>query len=307
MSKTHDESRRGFLKTVGVAVGAAVAVGAGCSAAPKKNTGPALSSGGGRVDVEKVDTIMKAPDYREIDRLYFVQVDEKKCEACGQCQDICATGAIQAAGDDGPRKIVDPAVCMNCGQCLANCPYGAIYECGSFVDEIFEKIKDPDVQVVAMPAPAVRYGLGECFGMPLGTYVGKKMFTALRKLGFDHIWDNQFTADVTIMEEGSELVGRIKNPDKKKPLPQFTSCCPAWIKFVETFHPEILPHISTCKSPIGMLGPLSKTYGAKVKKTDPSKIYTVSIMPCIAKKYEGCVRANTATSTRPSRPGNLPT
>ena len=187
------------------------------------------------------------------------------------------------------RHVVDPVACMNCGQCLVNCPYGAIYEEISYVDEIFEKLKDPDTVVVSMPAPAVRYGLGECFGYPTGTYVGGKMHAALRKLGFNIINDNEWTADVTIMEEGTELIHRIKEQGKPdaRPLPQFTSCCPAWVKFVETFYPDLLPNVSSCKSPIGMLGPLSKTYGSEVAKTPAKKLYTVSIMPCIAKKYEG--------------------
>jgi ferredoxin hydrogenase large subunit len=113
------------------------------------------------------------------------------------------------------------------------------------------------------------------------------MHAALKALGFDYVWDNEFTADVTIMEEGTELIERISHPDKAKPLPQFTSCCPGWIKFVESFYPDLLPHVSTCKSPIGMLGPLAKTYGAEVTEIPAQKIYTVSIMPCIAKKYEG--------------------
>ncbi|MDD4951038.1 MAG: [FeFe] hydrogenase, group A [Desulfovibrionaceae bacterium] len=236
---------------------------------------------------EKVVMKNSAPRLVDPDKQFFVQVDATKCQACGQCEQVCATGAIQAVSDLGVRQVVDPAACMNCGQCLINCPYGAIYEQVSFVDDVFAALKDPNTVVVSMPAPAVRYGLGEAFGYPTGAYVGGKMHAALRKLGFDYIWDNEFAADVTIMEEGTELIGRVKKPDPHKPLPQFTSCCPAWIKFVETFYPELLPHVSTCKSPIGMLGPLAKTYGAQQTKTDPLRIYTVSIMPCIAKKYEG--------------------
>lgn len=223
------------------------------------------------------------------DTVRFVRVDESKCEGCGACEEQCASGAIQAINDDGTHQVVDPSVCMNCGQCLTNCPYGAIYEGVSFVDEIAAKLKDPDTIVVSMPAPAVRYGLGECFGAPTGTYVGGKMHAALRKLGFDYIWDNEFTADLTIMEEGTELLNRVKSQGQKdaQPLPQFTSCCPGWIKFAETFYPDLIPNLSTCRSPIGMLGPLAKTYGAEETKTAGKKIYTVSIMPCIAKKYEG--------------------
>lgn len=225
----------------------------------------------------------------DADTVRFVRVDEAKCEGCGACEEYCASGAIQSINDYGTHRIVDPVACMNCGQCLTNCPYGAIYEGVSFVDELAAKLKDPDTIVVSMPAPAVRYGLGECFGAPTGTYVGGKMHAALRRLGFDYIWDNEFTADVTIMEEGTELLHRVKSQGSKDamPLPQFTSCCPGWVKFAETFYPDLIPNLSTCKSPIGMLGPLAKTYGAKETNTDGKKIYTVSIMPCIAKKYEG--------------------
>jgi len=242
--------------------------------------------------MKKIEGVLyqtNAPKGEDPDNIYFVQVDPTKCEACGTCEEVCGTGAIQAINEDGIRSVVNPAACMNCGQCLVNCPYGAIYEGVSYVDEIFEKLKDPDTVVVSMPAPAVRYGLGESFGYSTGTYVGGKMHAALRKLGFDYIWDNEFTADVTIMEEGTELIQRVQEQGKEgaRPLPQFTSCCPAWVKFVETFYPDLLANVSSCKSPIGMLGPLAKTYGAHETHTPAKKIYTVSIMPCIAKKYEG--------------------
>lgn len=237
--------------------------------------------------MEKVMYAQNAPRGVDPDDIFFVQVDATRCEACGECENHCATGAIQPVNDSGTRQVVNPAACMNCGQCLINCPYGAIYEGVSYVNEIFEKLKDPETIVVSMPAPAVRYGLAECFGESTGTYAGGRMHAALKALGFDYVWDNEFTADVTIMEEGTELIRRISKPDKKKPLPQFTSCCPGWIKFVESFYPDLLPHVSSCKSPIGMLGPLAKTYGAGVTDVPAEKIYTVSIMPCIAKKYEG--------------------
>lgn len=239
------------------------------------------------LEMEKVLMKGAAPKNADPNAFSMVQVDADKCQACGTCDGVCPTGAIQAVGKDEKRKVLDPAVCINCGQCLVNCPYGAIYEEVSFVEDVFKALKDPDTVVVSMPAPAVRYGLGEPFGMPAGTYVGGKMHAALRKLGFDHVWDNEYTADLTIMEEGTELINRIAKPDHHYPLPQFTSCCPGWVKFVESYYPELLPHMSTCKSPIGMLGPLAKTYGAQQVKANPAKMYTVSIMPCIAKKYEG--------------------
>lgn len=239
------------------------------------------------VEMELVRMKGATPKNVDPDSFSMVQVDPLKCQACGTCDDVCQTGAIQAVNDQGIRQVVDPAACINCGQCLVNCPFGAIYEQVSFVDDVFKALADPDTVVVSMPAPAVRYGLGEPFGMPAGTYVGGKMHAALRKLGFDRIWDNEYTADLTIMEEGTELINRISKPSHHFPLPQFTSCCPGWIKFVESFYPDLLPHVSTCKSPIAMLGPLSKTYGAQATKTNPAKMYTVSIMPCVAKKYEG--------------------
>ncbi|BCS98838.1 periplasmic [Fe] hydrogenase large subunit [Desulfoluna limicola] len=237
--------------------------------------------------MEGVNYTIYSPRVNDLGNLYFVEVDSNVCEGCGECETHCPTGAIQET-EDGTRSIVDPAACMNCGQCLTHCPYGAVTERVSYVSEIFEKLKDPDTVVVTMTAPAVRYALGECFGTPVGTYTGGKMQAALRRLGFDYIWDNEWTADVTIMEEGTELLERVKHGGKgDKPLPQFTSCCPGWIKFCESFYPDLIPHLSTCKSPVGMLGPLAKTYGAEQTGVDPKKIYTVSIMPCIAKKYEG--------------------
>ncbi|MDL1969910.1 MAG: [FeFe] hydrogenase, group A [Candidatus Desulfofervidaceae bacterium] len=219
--------------------------------------------------------------------IYFVQVDKSKCIECGTCSEYCPTGAIRPTrGDEGPREVVHPGLCINCGQCLTHCPAGAIYEPISWVDEIFQALKDPNKFCVAIPAPAIRYAIAEPFGLPPGTCAYGKMVAALRRLGFDRVWDNEFTADLTIMEEGTELLGRVTGK-LKRPLPQFTSCCPAWIKYCETFYPDLIPHISSCKSPIGMAGPTAKTYGAKECGVDPAKMYVVSIMPCIAKKFEG--------------------
>ncbi|NDY56270.1 4Fe-4S dicluster domain-containing protein [Desulfovibrio sulfodismutans] len=239
-----------------------------------------------RIEIEKIFYENQVPDAKaDPDKLFFVQVDETKCIGCDTCMSYCPTGAI--FGETGePHKIPDQAACINCGQCLTHCPVSAIYETQSWIPEIEAKIKDPNVKVIAMPAPAVRYGLGDCFGQPLGSVTTEKMLEGLKKIGFDHVWDNEYTADVTIWEEGSELLARLTKKSDL-PLPQFTSCCPAWIKYVETYYPELIPHLSTCKSPIAMCGPLSKTYGAKAAKYDPANVYTVSIMPCTAKKYEG--------------------
>ncbi|ABB36882.1 Periplasmic (fe) hydrogenase large subunit [Oleidesulfovibrio alaskensis G20] len=238
------------------------------------------------VEMEKIQYVDQSPDPRaNPDELFFIQIDPEKCIGCDTCQEYCPTGAI--FGDTGSaHSIPHEEICINCGQCLTHCPVGAIYEVQSWVRELSEKIKDPEIKVIAMPAPAVRYGLGECFGMPVGTVTTGKMLTALQMLGFDHVWDNEFTADVTIWEEGTEFVKRLTG-QIDKPLPQFTSCCPGWHKYVESFYPELFPHLSSCKSPIGMMGALAKTYGPDVMKYDRSKVYTVSIMPCTAKKYEG--------------------
>jgi ferredoxin hydrogenase large subunit len=266
-------NRREFLKLFGFSATAATIAGVtGCS----KRT----------ETVEHVKVRMNAPRSGNYDRLYFVQVDQERCQGCDTCNEYCPTGAIDGPVPGGPHSVMHQDLCVNCGQCLAHCPYGAIHEEVSFVNEIAAKLRDPDTVVVAMPAPAVRYAIGDPFGMEPGVHAGRKMFTALRRLGFKYVWDNEFAADLTILEEGTELIGRITR-QVNKPLPQFTSCCPGWIKYAESFYPELLPNLSTCKSPIGMLGALAKTYGARVNNINPAKMYTVSIMPCIAKKYEG--------------------
>lgn len=239
-----------------------------------------------RIEMEKVfyEDRAPAPD-ADPDGIAILAIDDKKCVGCDTCMSYCPSGAI--TGDNGDiHAIAYTELCINCGQCLTHCPEGAIYENVSWVSEIQARLKDKSVKVIAMPAPAVRYALGDCFGMPVGSVTTEKMLAALHQLGFANVWDNEFTADVTIWEEGTEFLKRLKK-EIDKPLPQFTSCCPGWQKYVETFYPELLPNVSTCKSPIGMMGALSKTYGAKKLKYDPAKIYTVSIMPCTAKKYEG--------------------
>jgi ferredoxin hydrogenase large subunit len=239
-----------------------------------------------KMETEHILTANTAPDPADYDKVFYVQVDKGKCRACGTCDDECPTGAITCKTPMEPRRVIHQDLCMNCGQCLINCPFGAIYENVSFVRKISRALRDPDVITVAMIAPAVRYAIGEPFGMKPGEYAGGKMFTALKKLGFNYVWDNEFAADLTILEEGTELIGRITGKIDK-PLPQFTSCCPGWIKYAESFYPDLIPNLSTCKSPIAMLGPLAKTYGASKIKAEPKKIFTVSIMPCIAKKFEG--------------------
>ena len=237
-----------------------------------------------RVKMAHVDYELNVPKRgANGEELFFVQIDKNKCVGCDTCQEYCPTGAI-FGGVGEPHELLHPEMCIHCGQCLVHCPESAIYEMQTWVPEIMQKLKDKSTKVIAMPAPAVRYGLGEAFGMPPGSVTTGKMLAALKQLGFANCWDTEFAADVTIWEEASEFVHRLLN---KEDLPQFTSCCPGWQSYAEHFYPDLLPHFSSCKSPIGMNGRMAKTYGAKRVGYDPKKIYTVSIMPCVAKKYEG--------------------
>lgn len=202
----------------------------------------------------------------------------EKCINCGRCKTICQ----EQVGIKYDIKNTKEPVCVNCGQCVLNCPVGALVPKYNY-QKVFEAINDPEKIVIVSTSPAVRVALGEEFKMEAGSFVEGKMIAALRKLGFDYILDTTFGADLTIMEEASELVERIKN---NKNLPQFTSCCPAWVKYVEMYYPELLNHISSCKSPIGMQGAIIKTYFAKMKNINPEKIVNVALTPCTAKKFE---------------------
>jgi iron-only hydrogenase group A len=186
------------------------------------------------------------------------------------------------------EKPMDYVVCTNCGQCVTHCPTGALVE-KNYIDEVWEALNDPSKHVVVQTAPAVRVGLGEAVGLEAGQSYTGKMVTALKMLGFDAVFDTNFSADLTILEEGSELLKRLKDKIENKKdvaLPQFTSCSPGWIKYIEHEFPDILDYLSTCKSPQQMLGPLAKTYYAKSMGIDPKDIIVVSIMPCTAKKFE---------------------
>ena len=207
---------------------------------------------------------------------------EDKCIKCGMCKDVC-TNAIGVHGTYTLEQTCGEAVCINCGQCANVCPVDSIVEKYEYKD-VREAVKDPEKIVIVSTSPSVRAALGEEFGMPDGSFVQGKMVALLRALGVNFVLDTCFAADLTIVEEASELIERVVNG--RAPLPQFTSCCPAWVKFAETYYPEMLPHISSAKSPIGMQGPTIKTYFAKKKNIDPKSIVNVALTPCTAKKYE---------------------
>ena len=209
-----------------------------------------------------------------------IEKDDKKCIECGYCRRVCnneiTVGRMYDLGVTGKP------ICINCGQCANMCPTEAIKEKMDYI-HLKEIIKDKSKTVVVSIAPAVRAALGEEFGIEKGTNVEEKIVTALKLLGAKYVFDITFGADLTIMEEAMELVNRIK---ENKNLPQFTSCCPAWVKYVEIFYPELIPNLSTTKSPISMQGATIKTYFAKQKNINPQDIINVVIAPCTAKKYE---------------------
>jgi iron-only hydrogenase group A len=226
--------------------------------------------------------------------------DDSKCIRCQRCVRTCSElqyiSAISVANKGAHQKIssfhdrpMSQVVCTNCGQCVNRCPTGALVE-KTYIDQVWDAIYDPEKHVVVQTAPAVRVALGEDLGYDPGEKVTGKMVNALRQLGFNSVLDTDFSADLTIMEEGTELLVRLKKAlvdgDKKISLPMFTSCSPGWIKFIEHKYPEFLPNLSTCKSPQQMFGALAKTFYARKRNIDPSKIVSVSIMPCTAKKFE---------------------
>ncbi|HQK29121.1 MAG TPA: NADH-dependent [FeFe] hydrogenase, group A6 [Candidatus Syntrophosphaera sp.] len=219
--------------------------------------------------------------------------DVNKCIACGRCINVCnETQTVYALtfADRGIDSHIDTAFslgmanspCVNCGQCTVYCPTGALRERGE-IDEVWDAILDPEKHVIVQEAPSVRVSLGEDFGLPLGSVTPKKMYAALRKIGFDSVMDTNFTADLTILEEGTECVTKLKAGEKR---PLITSCSPGWIKFMETYYPDLADCVSTAKSPMSMFGVLSKTYYAQEHGIDPAKIVSVAVMPCTAKKFE---------------------
>ena len=226
--------------------------------------------------------------------------DDSRCIRCQRCVRTCeelqSVSALDVAYRGHNMKIstffehpLFEVVCTNCGQCVNRCPTGALIE-KNYVEQVWDAIYDTKKHVVVQTAPAVRIALGEALGMPPGNIVTGKMVTALKRLGFDSVLDTDFTADLTIIEEGHELLSRLKralvDKDPSVALPMATSCSPGWIKFIEHMFPEYLPNLSTCKSPQQMFGALAKTYYAQKRGLDPKNIVSVSIMPCTAKKFE---------------------
>ena len=232
------------------------------------------------------------PVYKIDDSAPHMIRDNNKCVLCRRCVAACKAQhvAVIGANDRGidtniacgfDMGLADVG-CVSCGQCIINCPTGALREKDD-IDKVFEAINDPEKIVIVQTAPAVRAALGEEFGYEIGTGVEGKMVAALRRLGFDKVFDTNVGADLTIMEEGTEFIDRVKNGGV---LPMITSCSPGWVKFCEMYHPNMLPNLSSCKSPQQMFGAVLKTYYAEKNGIDPKNIVSVSVMPCTAKKFE---------------------
>jgi len=241
----------------------------------------------------------KEPAHKVDNSSYSVRRDMNKCILCRRCVRTCIdlqeVGVLEATNRSDKTTIstfmqrpLAEVVCINCGQCINRCPTAALGAADP-TDELWRDINDPTKHVVIQTAPAPRSAIGECFGLPAGTPLTFEMNTALRTIGFDKVFDTNFTADLTIIEEGTELILRLYKALVLKEavaLPQFTSCSPGWVKYIEHFYPEMLPHVSSAKSPQQMFGSLIKTYYAKLHDIDPANIVTVALMPCSAKKYE---------------------
>ncbi len=242
-------------------------------------------------DVSKYDGLRN--EYEIDSSAAHMYRDNNKCILCRRCVAVCSKTqgiGVIGANERGFKTYIGSAFdmglgetsCVSCGQCIAVCPVGAIAE-KDYIKDVLAAIADPEKTVLVQTAPAVRAGLGECFGLPIGTNVEGKMVSALRKLGFDKVFDTDFSADLTIMEEAAEFVDRVKNGGK---LPLITSCSPGWVKFCEHYFPDMTENLSSCKSPQQMFGAAAKTYYAEKMGLDPKNIVMVSIMPCTAKKFE---------------------
>ena len=246
-----------------------------------------------KLNVQKIEYEGEKIKY-EIDEVSpSIVRDTNKCILCRRCIATCKNvqgiGAIdcinrgfESCVSTVANKSLNDVNCTFCGQCIESCPTGALHEKES-IDEVWFKLKNPEYTVIVQTAPAVRVALGEEFGMKIGTNVTGKMVTALKRLGFNKVFDTNTGADFTIMEEANEFIERFS---KNENLPMITSCSPGWVKYIEMNYPELLPHLSTCKSPHQMFGSLIKTYYAQKENIDQSKIYVVSVMPCVAKKFE---------------------
>jgi len=240
------------------------------------------------------------PMYEKDTSSYSVVRDMNKCVLCRRCVRTCIdlqeVGVLEAGGRSTETTIetfldkpLGEVVCINCGQCINRCPTGAL-RANDPSDEIWDAIDDPEKHVVIQTAPSPRAGIGECFGLEAGVPMTFQMNTALRRCGFDKVFDTNFTADLTIIEEGVELIQRLHKvlveKDESAALPQFTSCSPGWVKYIEHFYPDMLPHVSSAKSPQQMFGSLIKTYYAEHAGVDPANVVSVALMPCSAKKFE---------------------
>ncbi|MDO5564173.1 MAG: [FeFe] hydrogenase, group A [Eubacteriales bacterium] len=239
----------------------------------------------------------------------YVTIDKNICTGCQECTKVCPVDAIE--GNPREAQEINTDKCVMCGQCVQKCKsYVSIVSHGNdayekvrkernlpetvkeplfaaynvtHINEVIEALEDKSKFTMVQSAPAVRMAIAEEFGFPLGSLADKKMAAALRKVGFDKVYDTDFSADLTIMEEGTELITRVT---KGGVLPMFTSCCPAWVRFMELNYPEMTDHLSSCKSPQQMLGPIFKTYGAQESKIKPENVFSVSVMPCTCKEYE---------------------
>ncbi len=243
--------------------------------------------------VEQTDRFAGSkPDSSKDESTMHLVRDNSKCILCRRCVAACADQHVAVIGPNNRgfdthisspfERSLNDVPCVSCGQCIVSCPTGALTERDQ-CDEVLAAINDPEKFVVVQTAPAIRATLGECFDMPVGTNVKGKMVAALRRLGFDKVFDTDFGADLTIVEEANELLDRVKNGGA---LPLITSCSPGWVKFCEYYYPELLPNVSSCKSPQQMTGAVIKTWYAQKNNIDPKNIVVVSVMPCTAKKFE---------------------